>query len=240
MIIDKPYYRIRRCKRFPLFYDGTTDDYVLKPENMPAQVRHSMVRALDTLISDLMETLCFIEPDNRNLEVFSIRIYELLLRAATEFESSCKGILLANGYHVKPKDMRMTDYRKLDSILKLSEYEVRLSFWNSEFVLKPMLKWKQPQPLDWYDAYNQVKHNRVESFYHANMRNALNAIAAVACVVYAQLGPYIQGEDSIAKDMSDGCTSFFYRGFEIIQPSFDEDEYNIKWQETYKFEKYAF
>lgn len=240
MIFNKPNYRIRRCKRFPTFYDGHTDDYVLKPEYMPVEVRHSMVRALDILISDLRETLYFIEPDNRNLRVFSTRIYELLLRAATEFESNCKGILLANGYQTKPKDMKMPDYRKLDSVLKLSEYEVLLSFWNSEFVLRPVLPWKHSQPLVWYDAYNQVKHNRVESFHLANMRNALNAIAAVACIVYAQLGPYMQSEDSHVKDMSDGRTSFSYKGLEIIQPSFEEDEYNIKWLQEYEFERYAF
>lgn len=240
MFFNKPYYRIRRCKRFPTFYDGHTDDYVLKPEYMSVEVRHSMVRALDTLIKDLMEISYFIEPDNKNLEVFSIRIYELLLRAATEFESSCKGILLANGYQTKPKDMKMPDFRKLDSVLKLSEYEVRLSFWNSELVLRPLLPWKHSRSLGWYDAYNKVKHNRVDSFQLANMRNALNAIAAVACIIYAQLGPYMQSVDSHVRDMSDGRTSFSYKGFEIIQPSFEEDEYNIKWQEEYEFERYSF
>ena len=47
---------------------------------------------------DLNEIFDFVEPSNDNTSVYSHRIYELLLRAATEFESNCKGILKANGY----------------------------------------------------------------------------------------------------------------------------------------------
>lgn len=240
MIINKPYFRIRRCKRLPTFYDGHTDDYVLKPEYMPVEVRHSMVRALDTLLSDLMMVLNFIEPADANLAVYSNRLYELLLRASTEFESNCKGVLLANGYLGKDKDLRIVDYRKLDSVMKLSGYEVRLSFWNCERTLMPLSNWGTTHTLDWYSAYNEVKHNRVENFRLANLKNVLNAIAAVACLVYAQLGPYMSNEREFAEYLSDGRSYFEYKGIEILQPSFEEDEYNIKYQESYEFEKYPF
>lgn len=240
MIINKPYYRIRRCKRFPTFYDGHTDDYVLKAEYMPVEVRHSMVRALDTLLADLMVALNFIEPDDANLTVYSNRLYELLLRAATEFESNCKGILIANGYRGKRRDLGIEDYRNLDSVLKLSEYEVVFSFWNSERTLTPLSSWKTSHTLGWYKAYNDVKHNRTENFQLANLSNVLNAIAGVACVVYAQLGPYMSGVNSFAEDLIDGRSYFEYKGLEIVQPSFEEDEYNIIWQEKYEFEKFTF
>lgn len=240
MIINKPYYRIRRCKRLPTFYDGHTDEYVIRPEYMPVEVRHSMVRALDTLLADLIIVLNYIEPDDVNLKVYSNRLYELLLRAATEFESNCKGILMANGYPKKKEDLKIKDYQKLDSILKLSEYEVRFSFWNSERTLQPLSNWETTHSLKWYKAYNDVKHNRVEYFRLANLDNVLNAIAAVACIVYAQLGPYMTGGNASAEDLIDGRLSFEYKGLEIVQPSFKEDEYNIKWQGTYEFEKYVF
>lgn len=240
MIINKPYYRIRRCKRLPTFYDGHTDEYVIRPEYMPVEVRHSMVRAFDTLLADLMIALNFIEPDDANLAVYSTRLYELLLRAATEFESNCKGILMANGYPKKKEDLKIKDYQKLDSILKLSEYEVRFSFWNSERSLQPLSNWETTLSLKWYKAYNDVKHNRVEYFGLANLDNVLNAIAAVACIVYAQLGPYMSNEREFAEYLSDGRSYFEYKGIEILQPSFEEDEYNIMYQETYDFEMYTF
>lgn len=240
MIINKPYYRIRRCKRLPAFYDGHTDEYVLRPEYMPVEVRHSMVRAFDTLLADLMIALNFIEPDDANLAVYSTRLYELLLRAATEFESNCKGIMHANGYRGKGKGLTIKDYRTLDSVMKLSVYEVRLSFWNNGKVLKPLSNWVTTHSLDWYTAYNEVKHNRVENFRLANLENVLNAIAAVACIVYAQLGPYMSREQVFAENLSDGRSYFEYKGIEILQPSFEEDEYNIKYQESYEFEKYPF
>ncbi len=207
---------------------------------MPVEVRHSIVRALDTLLADLMVVLNFIDPDDANLEVYSNRLYELLLRAATEFESNCKGILIANGYRGKRRDMGIEDYRNLDSVLKLSEYEVRFSFWNSERTLTPLSSWKTSHSLGWYKAYNDVKHNRAENFQLANLKNVLNAIASVACIVYAQLGPYMSGVNSSADDLIDGRSYFEYKGLKIVQPSFEEDEYNIIWQGTYEFETYRF
>lgn len=73
----------------------------------------SLVTTAKLIMDDLYEMFNYIEPDDSNLNVYSHRIYELLLRTATEVESNCKGILKANGYAKAEKDMNMTDYFKL-------------------------------------------------------------------------------------------------------------------------------
>ena len=241
MIIDKPYKRIHRCKGLPVFFNGLTDDYVLDPDYMSLSERHSIVRAMNMLIDDLQKTLDYIEPDDKNLSVYSHRLYELLLRAATEFESNCSGILTANGYKKeKGKSLTIEDYHKLNEVMKLSDYKIGLSFWNSEKIILPLSEWNTGHSLKWYQAYNSVKHNRLEKFTDASLDNVLYAITSVVCIVYAQLGDYMLSESSNCYDDSDHRHHCEYRGFAIIAPSFEEDEYNIMYKEKYDVVQYRF
>lgn len=241
MKINKPYKRIHRVKVLPAFYDGHTDDYVLDPDYMNVSERHSMVRAVNMLIIDLQKTLDYIEPEEDNLSVYSLRLYELLLRAATEFESNCKGVLLANGYKRKDnKDLNITDYHKLNEVMKLSDYKIGLSFWNSEKIILPLSEWNTGHTLKWYQAYNNVKHNRYNHFKDASLENVLNAIASVICIVYAQLGDYMLQDSSSCYDDSDYRHHCALNGFEITAPSFEEDEYNIMYQPKYDVVQYRF
>ena len=67
---------------------------------------------LSSILRDLNALYDYIEPSDDNLGVFSHRIYELLLRAATEFEANCKGILKAKGYSKPENEWYVKDYLK--------------------------------------------------------------------------------------------------------------------------------
>jgi hypothetical protein len=55
---------------------------------------------------DLLELFDFIEPDDKNQDVYSYRIHARHMRAAIEVEANCKAILAEDGY-AKPSDWNM-------------------------------------------------------------------------------------------------------------------------------------
>jgi len=63
-----------------------------------------------------------------NQNVYSHRLYEMLLRTCTEFENNCKGILKDNGY--VSQNLNIKDYYKINAASKLNEYEIKLNVWS--------------------------------------------------------------------------------------------------------------
>jgi hypothetical protein len=59
--------------------------------------------SFDLFVKDLQQVLEFIEPVDANKAVFSHRIYGLLLRVCTDFESLCKDLLIESGYKKPPQ-----------------------------------------------------------------------------------------------------------------------------------------
>jgi len=132
----------------------------------------------------------FIEPVDANLDTYSHRLFELLLRTCTEFESACKERLRADGYtspfkkRGKPrryKDWDIHDYKGLQKKLPLESSAIGVLLWRPQTVfVRPFDGWsKKDPPLAWYDAYNKVKHNRADQFYRANLENAKLALAGL-------------------------------------------------------------
>ena len=56
----------------------------------------------------------YVELNDANLSTFSHRLYELLLRSCTEFESLCKELLVDRLYPKKPHEMNILDYKTLE------------------------------------------------------------------------------------------------------------------------------
>ena len=87
------------------------------------------VRAYLLLQKDLEELFDYVEPSDQNLNCYSYRTHELLLRACVEVEANCKAILLENGYPKPRDDMNRNDYIKIEKSHRLSEYQVRVPTW---------------------------------------------------------------------------------------------------------------
>ena len=73
------------------------DDFSSHPSYIDKRESTSLINAARIIIKDYKDLIDYIEPTNENKLVYSHRIYELLLRTATEVEANCKGILWANG-----------------------------------------------------------------------------------------------------------------------------------------------
>jgi len=243
MAISKPYYRI--------FRPGAGIDFL--KDTRYCDEANELFRALQLLELDLKKVFEYVEPCNKNLETYSQRLYELLLRACTEFEASAKAILCANSYQKSPDAFTIKDYRLINKATKISEYKVSLLSWSPEpKELQPFKAWKITHKLDWYSAYNSVKHNRFAEFNKASLNNVINAIAGVYIIIYSQINyltisgvPHsnqfelgISDEDNYQPLVNNSI-------FSISAPSWNNKEkYNFNWNDLKKdsepFDKYVF
>ena len=198
--LSKPFYRIAR----PLFTENR-EGYLHDPEYAPS--RDDQIRTAFYLEDQIVSMFEYIEPAEKNENVFSNKMWQLLVQICMEVESNFKLILSSNGYQKtynktgsqinKPltevncniKD----DYYKVNTPMKLHLYSVCLQQWrkngkSEELELKPFKKWESGSydALTWYKSYNSVKHNRLEKFEEASFINMLNSFAALRVLLYAQ------------------------------------------------------
>ncbi|WP_299411070.1 hypothetical protein [Acaryochloris sp. IP29b_bin.148] len=187
MTLNRPYKRIARPFNMPngSYVGGTIDESYLADHNF-APDRTTAIRGYHAIENDLRRVFEFVEPHQQNLDTFSTRLYEIFLRASTEFESNCKSILAANGYS-RAGDWNMGDYKKIEAATRLSEYQIRLTIWaDTPRVLQPLAPWSTGGSLPWYQDYNTVKHNRSDKFKLANLKNTVDAVAALFVILFAQ------------------------------------------------------
>ena len=244
MSLSKPYYRIARPKAFIPHY---------VENSRYASNRLQLSRAYINIDRKLRAIFNYVEPDEKNKSVFSLELYSLFLEACTEVELNCREILLANEINVKPENFNMKIYKKLEKSSLLSRYTAIFPNWrqrNEEGRLEYVRKEFQPfknfnssinKPLQWYQDYNAVKHNREENLEKANLENCINAVAAILILLYSQFGAsciekYGPGQISYT---TDDCEYDFVFGadviFEIRPPKVGDwslDElYEFEWDE---------
>ena len=186
MTLTRPYKRIARPFDKPTgCYSGEIDvSYLVDHEFAPG--RTTAIRGYHAIEADLRRLFEYVEPHDKNLKTFSTRLYEIFLRASTEFESNCKSILTANGY-ARVGDWNMNDYKKIEAATRLSEYRMRVEIWaDSPRLLQPLSAWAGGGGLQWYQDYNTVKHHRTDKFDLANLRNTVDAVASLFAILFAQ------------------------------------------------------
>lgn len=229
MAIDKPFYRIYRPGLHRDTFNNPTERYEGDSLFLPEEERKSMLMAAQLIIDDFERLFEFVEPHTSNENVFSHRIYELLLRTCTEVESCCKGILLANGYAAN----NMDDYKKIEQSSLLSGYEVYYSNWlPDKYITRPFAAWATRGSLPWYKAYNDVKHNRWQKFLSANLKNLLDAICGLLCIIHSQIGDSVQQVTKSELYFSSDDPEVSIRSFTIIPSQIpDEDKYDFVWND---------
>lgn len=186
---------------------------------------------------DLEVILEYIQATDENARSYGYRIHELLMRTCVEIEANLKAILRANKYKRAPSDLNMKDYVRVEKSHHLSSYEVFLPIWDgllSEFA--PFESWRNDNPLPWYKAYNDSKHDRHDGLVKANLHTLVQAIGGLLVLLTAQFG----GENfSAGSDhLSLGADLYKWKPatgtlFRIKYPNdWTQDElYNFNWKD---------
>ena len=206
-----------------------------RDEQYAKDTLHS-IRAYQLLESDLMKLLTFIEPADANLLTYSHRLYELLLRACTEFEANARAILAANGYSKKGR-WNISDYAKIELACKLSAFEAEVPIWRgSHATRQPFLAWdgKRKASLPWYQDYNRVKHARFTDFERATLANVLDAVAGACIVLFAQFNFVVFNPNGVMSFYSTTASGALVHPtvfFQITLPTWEPKEmYDFEWK----------
>lgn len=138
------------------------------------------------LYKDFEKSFEYIHPTESHFKVYSMRHYEFLLRACTEFESVCKNELHKARLAKQDDYLNIKSYATLENYYKrkLSSYEVGFRFDPIYFV-RPLGAWSTGESLNWYQGYNTVKHHRAGAFSNASLENVLHAVAGLFVVLVA-------------------------------------------------------
>lgn len=171
---------------------------------------------------DLVHYLESVEPADGNLQTYSLRGADLLVRICVEVEANLSAILRANTY-TKTGNLKMTDdYFKVEKSHYLSQFKVQFPYWDgSQRTRQPFEAWAMGTyaPLSWYSAYNKVKHDRAERLPEATFLQLTDAWCGLVAILTAQFlfENFAPGHDSL---VIEGYGGIFDREFEPAIGSF--------------------
>lgn len=188
-MINKPYYRIYRP--FYLNSEGIQQwSYIEDTRNCAS--KNQLIRVYQIIESEVINFFQYVEPNTKNEDTFSLHLYHLLVKICIEIENNFKGIIQANDYNKNPSNYDITDYFKLNKYLKLNEYRTNNCYYSLIGTEAPYEEWHTTsyKPLTWYQAYNNVKHNRETNLHVANLKNVLSALTGLYVLLYAQFYSY--------------------------------------------------
>ncbi|MQA29177.1 MAG: hypothetical protein GEU82_04960 [Luteitalea sp.] len=124
----------------------------------------------------------YVEFDERNFECFSIEIARLLVAASGEIDVVAKQVCRA----IDPGSAadRIKAYRTelTANFPHISAFPVLIPRFG--LTLHPWETWKRANGVPfWWTAHNKIKHHRNTEYDQANLKNALNAVAALFVMV---------------------------------------------------------
>jgi hypothetical protein len=227
-------------------------EYSINPEHY--------TRAFLIIQADILKLFEYIEPSDINNTSYSYRIHELLMRVCIEVEANFKAVFRENIYTPTfssgkragqpriDKDWNINDFKLINKTHHLDDYSIELPFWKgSQNIRKPFINWKTNGSLEWYQAYNQSKHDRLNNFEKANLKNLIDAYCGLCVLLTSQFRDvdFQPGPDNL----QGSGYSYFDRDFGIgdylmvdFPNDWSEDEmYDFNWselkKETVRFEK---
>lgn len=181
------------------------------------------------LEKELIELSNYIHIDDKQLDIYSMKIAELLIRTAVEFESLAKELYLNNGGN-KADDKEL--YYDTDCLALLKEKwclnlkKVQIVSNNFYFdndqnkILMPLRKAHKrgSSSEKWLQAYQAIKHNRRISLDKASLKNLIQAMAALYILnIYYKDTIFDLGNDAGGNTFDTSCGSMIFSVF--LHPS---------------------
>ncbi len=129
----------------------------------------------------------------------------------------------------------MDDYKLIEKTHKLSEYKVLLPRWDGKFgCYKPFSHWAKKEGLDWYQYYNDVKHDIHSNFKHANIKNLVEATCGLVVLLSSQFlnedfssTEHYLITEGIGDDMESAVGGYFRVKYPVWN---NNDRYDFNWE----------
>ena len=198
---------------------------------MASNIYWCIYQNLEKELIDLSYQIYF---DDKQLEVYSLKIAELLIRTSVEIESLAKELYFYNGGNKEDNNKLFFDkdcLRYLEEKWRLGEKKLILSNDNFHFTEKenicftPLKDAHKKGGTEWLSSYQAIKHNRRKSMDKAKLRNLIEAVAALYI-----LNLYYKNEDIIFNDINRlGCKEYKFNSsiFSIIVRELDSIEDDV-------------
>lgn len=205
-----------------LFYE---DELLQGLDNTEIE-RRLAEQALRMLVQRLDEIFLYIEPTEKGLATFGHKTRELLILACTEVENNWKQYMIrVNAQPTNGRDFNMVDYVRLQSPMRLAEFEISLPLYGEVGAVRPFQEWDVVRPtrsLEWYDAYNKTKHDRNTHFELSTLKNCIHSVIAALVAFCVRFSPFplLHGLNTLTTLSNQmfsiklhGCPSTFYVPF---------------------------
>lgn len=138
----------------------------------------------------------YVEINEKNFQTFSTEYVSLLLNICSEIDVLLKEMC---GFNQEDSHNIVEYFSEIQSRFpNIIQEKVKYSFKNIE--LKPFENWTAKNSPDWWKKYNGVKHARLANFEQGNLKNVLNALAALYILERYQL-KYIVSQSSNPNDI---------------------------------------
>lgn len=220
-MLQQPYCRAWR--------PGTSDRYCL--DRSYASDFHDLCNEYARLENKLRNLLAHFGTSDSALKSGGKRVYALLREVRYELDHNFAQILKANRYSGRRRDWTWDDFNKLEPLLHMSEYEVSLPPCSTYPArLRPFLSWEREQP-EWYRGNYRLFIAEKETYENATLEHALNMLAGLYCVLYAQFGTNL----AVAlrpRTRKEGEGYFTAQSiFSVKPPCFSpEEQYGFQWE----------
>ena len=198
---------------------------------------------------DLIELFEYIEPSDKNLCTYSLKIYKLYIYICMQIEANFKAILNENIISLKKREYNINTYSIINHTHHLNKYSVIYPIWegeNNKFI--PFANWPEYK-LIWYQDYNDIKHNASTNLGKANLKNLLEAFAAWVVVLSSQFGKNdfqpgltLLGEENYYYEGETGIGDYLIINFPTNWEN--NEKYSFNWEELRntpnKFQKFDY
>jgi hypothetical protein len=179
------------------------------------------------LEEDVAHLARYLEFTSANFDAYSIELARMLFAAASEIDVVAKQYCKKMDNESKAKNI--AHYKTEITAKHPAFHSIRVLMPRYGLTLEPWVNWGgAKQPL-WWRAYNDVKHERHAYFRDANLKNALNAVAALYVLLLffyreeaqvGRLGPnprlFRAGEPFVVDTLMWGHERTFVYGFEQL------------------------
>lgn len=129
------------------------------------------------LEEDVAHLARFLELTSANFSSYSIELGRMLFAAASEIDVVAKQY--CRKLNATSKAKNIAKYKAEIMERHPAFHRIQVSLPRFGLTLEPWVNWgENNQPL-WWRAYNNVKHERHAYFSEANLKNTLNAVAAL-------------------------------------------------------------
>lgn len=149
--------------------------------NFPARTVVSSFNAVERMLAEVLAVVPYCDEHE---EVWSPRLATVLLEACSQLDSLWQQQAVVERQVSKSEQLSITSH--FDDFAADVARKLILFFGDPIETICPYEAWAQPnsyQPLEWWQAYNMVKHNRLENRRRATLRLSLEAVAGLFAAI---------------------------------------------------------